>query len=340
MKFSSNQELIKYIKQKRIPVFLGGLSFVFAYLLFLLFYPKKYESSAVIYNSNKNRTESLKQDNTLQGLNESYTIINWVYSTQLINHVISKFNLYQHYEIDKSHPDAYSSCFEEASSAISINLTPYGAVKITVKDKNRFLAAALTNEIIYQIDKLNEQKVIENRKYVIREYEFLLKEFTVDVNSQHDSIGKFLSVLAQYSQNGNINKWKQEEVMNSLVNSAKNYERLSSEWLVLRKAHLLSLKELEKFNLPNFVILQLALPEKANSPYSFSNLVLDIVIFVFGMWIMIMLLVVYNKFSGHIKFVFGKTETIMPDKGPLIKYPINGSANVVSDDLNNAKTNN
>lgn len=307
MKFSSGQEVLFYLKRKKTTILTGGSIAAAVFVLVFAFYPKKYEANTIIYSASKNKAETvqLSDVNSLQNLNESYTIINWVYSTQLINHLISKFDLYNHYNINATSSDAYSRCFNKITQAINVYLTPYGAVRINTKDKDRFIAADIANEILIQIDKLNKEKIVENRKFAIREYEFLLKEFSADVNSQRDSIKNILSSFSKLAKENKIDFEKTKTTINSLTNASLNYERLSGDWLTLRKVHLLSLKELEKFNLPNFVILQYALPEALESPFSLQNLGFFAIAFVFGIWLTITFLLLYFRYSVSIKILFG-----------------------------------
>lgn len=328
MNFSSAQEIVLHLKQKKLSILLGGFLAVIFYVSFLFLYPKSFESNAVIYNSNKNKIGAthLSPDNTLQDLSESYTIINWVYSTQLIDHLITKFDLYKHYGISQTEPDFYSKCFNEISQGINVHLTSYGAVQISVQDQDRFLAAAITNEILNQIDKLNKEKVVENRKYIIHEYEFLLKEFSSDVNSQRDTVKRMISSLSQISKGANAKSQKADEVMNSLSTASKNYEKLSSEWLALRKVHLLSLKELEKFNLPNFVIVQYALPELLKPTFSLANGAFVFLLFIFGSWLAIVILLLRFRYTDHVKLLFSEPSELTGQEAPKV-YPLKTETN-------------
>jgi len=307
MNFSSGQEVLFYLKRKKSTILMGGAIAAAIYVLVFAFYPKKYEANTIIYSASKNKTEAvqLSDVNSLQNLNESYTIINWVYSTQLINHLISKFDLYKHYDIDASAADAYSRCFNKITQAINVYLTPYGAVRVNTKDKDRFVAADIANEILVQIDKLNKEKIVENRKFAIREYEFLLKEFSVDVTSQRDSIKSIINAFSKLAKENKIDFEKTEKTINSLSNASFNYERLSGDWLTLRKVHLLSLKELEEFNLPNFIILQHALPEVLESPFSLENIGFFFIAFFFGIWLTITFLLLHFRYSVSLKIIFG-----------------------------------
>ncbi len=309
MNFSSGQEVLLYLKYKKKTILIGGLIGAAIYIMVFALYPKKYEANTIIYSASKSKAEAvqLSDANSLQNLNESYTIINWVYSTQLINHLITKFDLYKHYNIDASISDSYSICFNKITQSINVYLTPYGAVRINTKDKDRFVAADIANEILVHIDKLNKEKIIENRKFAIREYEFLLKEFSVDVNSQRDSIKSIINSFSKLAKENKIDFEKTEKTINNLSNASFNYERLSGDWLTLRKVHLLSLKELEKFNLPSFVILQYALPEALESFFSLENAGFLVLAFIFGIWLTITFLLLYFRYSSSLKIIFGNS---------------------------------
>lgn len=300
---------------------MGGFIASIIYVIVFAFYPKKYEANTIIYSASKNKAETvqLSDVNSLQNRNESYTIINWVYSTELLNHLISKFDLYKHYDINASEPDAYSKCFNKITQAINVYLTPYGAVRINAKDKDRFVAANIANEILIQIDKLNKEKIVENRKYAIREYDFLLKEFSADVNSQRDSIKSLINSFSKLAKENKVDFEKTEVTINSLSNASLNYERLSNDWLTLRKVHLLSLKELEKFNLPNFVILQYALPEVLESPFSIENIGVFVLTFFFGIWIAITSLLLSFRYSGFLQILLGKPVHKNGENGAKLK---------------------
>lgn len=327
MNFSSGSEVLHFLRQKKLSILCGGLIAVAIYVLFLFLHVKKYESNAIIYNSNKNKSDYiyLSKDNSLQDVGDSYTIINWVYSTELIDHLIKKFDLYSHYEIKPKELDSYSKCFNEISNNIAVNITSYGAVKISVTDKDRFFSADVTNEILSQVDKLNEQKVVANRKYIIREYEFLLKELSSDVSSQRDTIKKLLASLSEVPKTDKANYEKVLVILNTLTQASSNYEKLSNEWLTARKAHLLSLKDIEKFNLPTFVIVQYALPELPKSVFSMANLVLMLLVFISGAWLTAFIILLNFKYSAHVKFLLANSSQEDESKNTPKVYPLNDS---------------
>ena len=319
MHFSSTHQVVHYLKQKKAYIVLGGVIAVVFYCYSLIFFSKTYESSAIVYNTN-NKIKSPSQ--AVQDANDGYTIINWVYSTELINHLISRFNIYEHFEIDTIKADAYAVCFNAVSSNVSVSTTPYGAVKISYRDRDRYFAAAITNEILSQVDKLNEQMVFAVRKQAIHEYDILLGELSRDLNSQRDSIKETILSLSNLQKTHQISSFGISNAVNTLSRTASNYESLASEWLNTRKSYLLSLKLIEKSNLPSFVIVQHALPEVPESNYTLANMGFILLVFLMGNWIMIFILLAIAKYADNLRMLLFRSYSPPSEMGETKIYPI------------------
>ena len=323
MSFSSNHQVILYLNRNKRYIFLGGILSVFIYFLTVFISPRTYQSGAIIYNTGStNKGNGSRNEQVVQDLNDGYTIINWVYSTELVDHLISKFNLYDHYGIDTISKDAYAKCFNAVSNNVAVSITPYNAVKITVKDKDRILASRIANEILNQVDDLNEQMVIARKKQVVHEYDVLLDELSREVNSQRDSIKILAASLSRLKTTSGNYSVKIEGIVNSLTQTSLGYEKLAGEWLNVRKSYLLSLKYIEKYNLPSFVIIQHALPEIPENPYSLANFGFALIVFIGGGWIVVFLLIAIVKYSNYAKTVFKNINSENPDGDNLRVIPI------------------
>jgi len=80
-------------------------------------------------------------------------------------HVIEKYNLYEHYDIDSTSADAPAKMEKVLSSKYKIIKNAKGAVELTITDVDPNLAAEMANELTAKLDELNKsfirQKQIE-----------------------------------------------------------------------------------------------------------------------------------------------------------------------------------
>ena len=312
---------IYYLKRKKKPILVTGLLFLLTYCLFYFFHPISYESSAIIYTSSPEKKE--KTSTVVQGEDESYQIVNWVYSSVLIDHLIKQFKLIEHYDFQNHGEEKYAECFNEISDNISTKSTSYGAIKLSVKDKDRHMAANIANEILKQINQLNIESVMNIRKKTIAEYDNVFKELSVVVKTERDSISHILGFLNKLTQTNGKNSEVLESATQSLLQTSYNYERLSSEWLDVKRKHLTSLKLIEKNGLPSYVIVKYALPPTRISFFSFSNILACFLSFFSGLIVAILSLLFYQNYSQHIKFLI--TEPNQDEEENPRVYPINKS---------------
>jgi capsular polysaccharide biosynthesis protein len=310
---------IYYLKRKKKAIFLTGLLFFLSYCCFYFFHPTLYESSAIIYTSNPEKKE--KNNATVQDEDESYLIINWVYSSVLIDHLIKQFNLIEHYGFQNHGEEKYAECFNEISDNISTKSTSYGAIKLSVKDNDRHTAANIANEILKQIHQLNIKSIITIHKKTIAEYDNIFKELSVAVKTERDSISHILSFLNKLAETNGKNSEVLESTTQSLLQTSYNYERLSSEWLNAKRKHLTSLKLIEKNGMPSYVIVKYALPPARISFFSFSNILSCFLSFFSGVFVAILSFLFYQNYSQHIKFLI--TEPYQNEEESPKVYPIN-----------------
>lgn len=133
-----------------------------------------YKSSAILYPSNI----SAYSDETC-----TEQMIQIMQSQDIMDSVVEKFNLTEHYKIDKNYIYWKTVLIGEYRDNVSISRTPYDAVSIVVKDKDPEMACAMVNEIILLYDKkvknLHKTKSLE----VLRMFEDILAIKKAEIDS-------------------------------------------------------------------------------------------------------------------------------------------------------------
>lgn len=135
-------------------------------------------------------------------------------SDDVYGHLISKFDLYNHYDIDPSKVKAPYTIREELKDLYKVLKTKLGAIELTVEDKDPIFAANMANEARERINFLSQNLMKESQNATLGSYKANLASQNASVNAISDSI-KF------YRQKYNIiNTESQGEVYSELLAKA------------------------------------------------------------------------------------------------------------------------
>ena len=152
-----------------------------------------FKSSAILYPSNI----TAYSDETC-----TEQMIQIMQSQDIMDSVVDKFNLIEHYKIDKSYIYWKTALIGEYRDKVSISRTPYDAVTIVVKDNDPELACKMVNEIIRLYD--NKIKTLHKTKSreVLNMFENILAKKVKEIDSirtRMQEIGENYGVV-DYSQ--------------------------------------------------------------------------------------------------------------------------------------------
>lgn len=164
------------------------------------FMPAEFESTAIIYSSNPAlsdrpylfKTESggeLSID-LFGGKEDVDRIVSVAKSSQLMVHVIEKFNLYEHYGIDTSHEFHVSKAISRFKKNFKSFRNEYRGIELHVIDQNREMAATIANELVIKIDEINKNMLLESRLKVLKVFEKRLVTKRIEVSNLTDSLTK------------------------------------------------------------------------------------------------------------------------------------------------------
>lgn len=133
-----------------------------------------FKSSAILYPSNI----TAYSDETC-----TEQMIQIMQSQDIMDSVVDKFNLIEHYNIDKSYIYWKTALIGEYRDKVSISRTPYDAVTIVVKDNDPELACNMVNEIIRLYDhKIKTLHKTKSRE-VLNMFENILAKKVKEIDS-------------------------------------------------------------------------------------------------------------------------------------------------------------
>lgn len=110
-----------------------------------------YRSEAIVYPANIN---------SYSDESETEQMLQILQSQDIIDSMILKFNLAEHYKIDPQYKYYHTALFAEYHQNVKISKTAYEAISVSVRDKDPEQAAAMASEIL----KLYDRKVASLHK--------------------------------------------------------------------------------------------------------------------------------------------------------------------------------
>ncbi len=174
--YFNNTNLVNLLLKWRIHLLvILGVAVVLAVIFSGPFFiTPKYKSFAVIYPANVSPySEESETEQMFQILQ----------SQDIMDSVINKFDLPEHYEIERDYKYFKTAIYYEYSQNVKIQKTPYDAVSIEVLDKDPEMAAAMVSAIIdfynIKVSRMHKEKYVE----VMNMYELLLRKKAMYIDS-------------------------------------------------------------------------------------------------------------------------------------------------------------
>ncbi len=130
-------------------------------------------------------------------------------SQQIMDSVVDKFGLLEHYKIEKSYKYWKTALIGEYRSNVSISRTPYDAVTIKVYDSDPEIACAMVYEIVNQYNLIIEKLTKTQRGEQARMFKSTLKDNEIFLDSLRErltTIGTEYGIVDVTSQSREITR--------------------------------------------------------------------------------------------------------------------------------------
>lgn len=160
-----------------------------------------FKSTAIIYPVNTSSISSalLGEKQTKDNLSfgdetESEQLLQLLNSSLVREHIVKKYNLLKHYEIDENKKFAKTKLNKEFDSKFKFSRTEFMAVQIQVLDHDPKLAASMANDIVQLIDtvktNIQRKRAAEGLKIIEDEYQRL----NLELRGMEDSLTKLREI--------------------------------------------------------------------------------------------------------------------------------------------------
>lgn len=202
----NSKSTIFFIKRWRHVLIITTVLAIITSSLFSLFIEDKYESSVILFPSTTTsisrallNSENYKEKDFLEFGEEAEAeqLIQILMSDEIRGHIIRKFDLMNHYNIDQENEFKKTQLFNKYKSNIDFYRTKFMSVKIEVLDKDPQYAADIANEIALMVDSVRNKmlkKVAKQAfKIVEKEYNTLVRE----INAMEDTLNQIRALGIQ-----------------------------------------------------------------------------------------------------------------------------------------------
>lgn len=167
--------MLHFIYRKRKSfIVLGVASAVLSSVVSLLM-EEQFRSSVILFATPQHSIgeqfyEEVKRNDLLEygETEDAERLLQILNSDRIRSRVIEKYNLWDHYDIDRSAPGARSALIEEYSSNVDANLTRYGSIEVSVLDTDPQVAADIANDIAFLADSVANQLRNERARAALR----------------------------------------------------------------------------------------------------------------------------------------------------------------------------
>jgi uncharacterized protein involved in exopolysaccharide biosynthesis len=109
-------------------------------------------------------------------------------SDRIRSRIIEKYNLWDHYEIPRETPGAYTLMQKEYNGNVSASLTKFGSIEIEVLDKNNELARDIANDIAFLADSVSNRMRNERAQDAFTYAESSLRQVQDEIAAMEDSL--------------------------------------------------------------------------------------------------------------------------------------------------------
>lgn len=137
-------------------------------------------------------------------------------SSQITSYLINKYNLYEHYDIDTSHIKAPFFVAKKLAKLYKVKRTKYGAIQISLEDKERTLCATMVNDARDKINSMAQVLIKDGQRIQISRFEENIKAKDAEITLLGDTLQK---LRAEYNIYNTIT---QSEILPELVAKAKS----------------------------------------------------------------------------------------------------------------------
>lgn len=228
MKTYTLKDIFDLVWNRRMAIIkFCGIVFILAAVI-SLFIPNKYKATTVFYAA----SDDLSRPDVMFGItkersyffggnNERDRIISVSQSGQLLDSLLVRFDLYTHYDIERSGEKANQKLAKKFKKNFEVIHNDLDALELSVEDEDPEMAANLANASRVILNKLVSDIIKSSQYNFVNTLKQKVEKTEQIINSVNDSISRIRSTFGMYDSDNQVQQ------LAELVTSSKN--QLESE---------------------------------------------------------------------------------------------------------------
>jgi hypothetical protein len=305
---TSEQTIIEIKKRKFFFITVLVLLFIASYMVQSKFINQFTSYTNLIVNEVDITQFKLPSEQNIQVFNSSASIVNRVvlfaYSSEMIDHLIKKFHLYEYYQVNPKEKFAYSKIVERLSNNIIIRKTDFNMIKLSVSDMDRYEAASMANEMAWKLNEINSNFIKQQVRKKMVLYQSLYYDLKNETEKQKDTLRSVVEGMKEILFSLERNKMNVEELKNAITNLSNGLNDKTAEMIKMKQLYLVVLQSLNKENLETITIVNHALPDYHQN--TVQKIFYSFMVTLIAACLMIVLLYMFIKHNKYIKLIISK----------------------------------
>lgn len=160
-----------------------------------------YQSTVVMFATSQHSIgeqffeETKKNDLLAYGETEdAERLLQILNSHRIRNRIITKYDLYTHYDLDRAEPGAKTDMAKAYNSNVSASLTRFGSIKVEVLDTDPNMARDMANDMAFLVDSVSNQMRNERAREAFNLAINTLKKTSQQIAEAEDSLATLHSL--------------------------------------------------------------------------------------------------------------------------------------------------
>lgn len=228
-----------------------------------------YTSSITFLVNNSNVAEVLWEhsgDGSVDVINDDrgFNRINQIiYSSQMIDFLINRFDLYKHYNIPKESDNSYLLVSTKLKKRMGVAISKTRIITVKISDRLDYnVAANMANAIGKKINDINRQITIENLTRKTEIFESLSKDLKSSSSREFAELDSLLKNMQRVLAGSAHDEAFRQLLSMNLDNLRAKSDDYFKDLFESYKYRLYSLYSLQEKNLPTISVLEKALPDQ------------------------------------------------------------------------------
>lgn len=189
----------------------------------------------------------------------SMRLLELIYSDNMIEHINNKFNLYDHYNINKYDNNSWNRLKKKFQNNAGFTRESDEKALVLFTDPDAVYAADIANEIVIKLIALNRDFVLSSIKQREELYKSMISGINSDITGE---LNKMQAVISDFKAQSNLGERSMERLNFKVDMITNEFGKLTGDLVRIKQYYAWSQVAIENNLQSNLIILNKAIPDK------------------------------------------------------------------------------